>query len=75
MNADDSNKLTQNDKADVVMMSATAVTGDLAFEVLAYDLGLKDYQAIDIGHIGMFYSGFLKGHWKGKEYNITYGFS
>jgi hypothetical protein len=33
VNADDSNKLTQNDKADVIMMSATAVTGDLTLGV------------------------------------------
>ena len=33
VNADDSNRLTTNDKADVVMMSATAVTGDLTLGV------------------------------------------
>ena len=33
INADDSNKLTINDKADVVMMSATAVTGDLTLGI------------------------------------------
>jgi predicted porin len=33
INADDSNRLTINDKTDVVMMSATAVTGDLTIGI------------------------------------------
>jgi len=33
VNADDSNRMTVNDKADVIMVSATAVTGDLTVGV------------------------------------------
>ena len=60
--------LNRGDSADLFLLAIGPASG-----VLAYDLALQSYQAVDVGHIDLEYEWFLAG--KGTRVSVPYKYN